>query len=292
MMITKPMKPFKLQDESLIKLPVLATPKIDGIRCLKIDGQALSNSFKPIPNHYVRRLIEAECPDGFDGELVVMEGEFNDSQSAFMSREGKPKFLYKVFDYVKHGLDEPYVSRVNRLDMQLSPGFIEKLIPIHIYTLDELQAYEQQMLTLGHEGVIIRSPLSPYKCGRSTLREGYLIALKRFVDSEAIIVGFEPRYHNANPSFTGELGQTKRSSHQENKIELDTLGVILATDIHTGVSIRVGTGKGLTDTFREKIWKNQSLYLNRMFTYQFQEHGMKDKPRILSFKGFRHIDDI
>jgi len=291
-MITKPMKPFKLQDESLIKVPCLATPKIDGIRCLKINGQALSNSFKPIPNHYVRRLISEQCPDGFDGELVVQDGAFNDSQSAFMSREGKPKFVYKVFDYVKNSLVEQYQNRVLRLETVSVPSFVEKLIPIHLYNLNEIRAYEQQMLALGYEGIVVRSAYSPYKCNRSTFKEGYMIALKRFADSEAIITGFECRYHNDNPDFKDELGRTKRSTCQENLHPMDTLGVILGKDIKTGISIRVGTGLGLTDRVREKIWKNQDRFFNRIFTYSYQAYGMKDLPRILTFKGFRHIDDI
>ena len=46
--ITKPMLAGKCERPDALNFPVLATPKLDGIRCLKIGGRALTRSFKPI----------------------------------------------------------------------------------------------------------------------------------------------------------------------------------------------------------------------------------------------------
>jgi len=291
-MITRPLLAYKIHTVEEAKFPCFATPKIDGIRCLKINGRALSRSFKPIPNDYVRDLIEAECPDGFDGELVLQDGEFNACQSAFMRKAGKPNFIYMVFDYVTGSLDKPYHTRTIELDCVETPTFVTKLLPTGLYNIADLKDYEDRYLARGYEGVCLRTPDSPYKCGRSTYREGYLIALKRFKRSEAIVTGFEARMHNANIAELDAFGNTKRSSHQENKIQMDTLGVILARDIKSGKQIRLGTGQGLTDTYRKHIWDNPDKYLGKTLTYQYQAHGMKDLPRILSFIGFRDPRDL
>ena len=68
------------------------------------------------------------------------------------------------------------------------------------------------------------SPDGPYKCGRSTVREGYLLKLKRFADGEAVILGCCEQMHNANAAQQDAFGRTKRSSHKDNKIGKATLG--------------------------------------------------------------------
>src|SRR5690606_22412947 len=70
-----------------IRFPVLASPKLDGIRATMVDGKALTRSLKPIPNHHVRMWLEANCPNGWDGELMLprrADGtlpDFNEVQS-------------------------------------------------------------------------------------------------------------------------------------------------------------------------------------------------------------------
>src|SRR4051812_44778849 len=100
-MITKPMLAVAAEDLTALKFPLLATPKLDGIRCVVVGGKAMSRSFKPIPNDWVRSEIERTCPDGFDGEIMIKGADFNAAQSQIMSRDGKPDFEYHVFDYVR-----------------------------------------------------------------------------------------------------------------------------------------------------------------------------------------------
>ena len=44
-------------DPDKAKFPYAATPKIDGIRFLMVDGQAVSRSFKPIRNEHIQRIL-------------------------------------------------------------------------------------------------------------------------------------------------------------------------------------------------------------------------------------------
>ncbi|MEX3614478.1 MAG: hypothetical protein VB141_12185 [Burkholderia gladioli] len=50
----KPMLAATLTKPELIKFPVWASPKIDGIRCVFFGGAAYSRSLKPIPNPVVQ----------------------------------------------------------------------------------------------------------------------------------------------------------------------------------------------------------------------------------------------
>ena len=42
-------------DPDKAQFPYAATPKVDGIRFLMVDGQAVSRSYKPIRNEYIQR---------------------------------------------------------------------------------------------------------------------------------------------------------------------------------------------------------------------------------------------
>ncbi len=200
-MITKPMLAGTLKDIADVKYPVLVTPKLDGIRCLKIDGKVVSRNFKAIPNNHVRSWIEKNFPDGVDGELIVEGGTFQATTSAVMRESGEPNVVYYVFDYVRNGIDTSYNERMNNLASYLRdiPKTICKLLmPTLVQNEKDLLEFERACLAEGYEGVMLRSPDGPYKCGRSTVREGYLLKLKRFSDAEATIVGFEELMHNAN----------------------------------------------------------------------------------------------
>lgn len=50
MTITKPMLAASLDSLDSVNFPVYVTPKLDGIRCLKVGGEIVSRSFKPIRN--------------------------------------------------------------------------------------------------------------------------------------------------------------------------------------------------------------------------------------------------
>jgi len=77
--IVKPMLAGKCERPNCLRFPVLATPKLDGIRCLKINSRALTRSFKPVSNQFTRRWIEGNLPDGVDGELIVKGATFSET---------------------------------------------------------------------------------------------------------------------------------------------------------------------------------------------------------------------
>jgi DNA ligase-1 len=293
--ISKPM----LADtpDSLLTLvyPLLATPKLDGIRCLKLDGRILSRKFKDIPNDHIRQTMES-LPDGLDGELMVMGSTFNEVQSAVMSVAGQPNFIYYVFDYVSTSLKTPYSERMIELKNLSLPSYCIKLLPVDIANYNELLFYEESCLADGFEGVMVRKPDGPYKCGRSTVREGLLLKIKQFKDSEAEVIGFEEQLHNANKAEIDELGHTKRSKAVDGLVLAGTLGKFIVREVGNtpwkGKEFAVGTGEGLTAVLRKKIWENQAAYIGKLITYKYQPHGVKDLPRLPIWKGFRDRKDM
>ena len=284
-----------VKDIKTLSYPVYVSPKLDGIRCLKVNGQAVSRKFKPIPNKFIREWIEANLPDGVDGELLA-GGSFNEAQSLIMSRDGEPDFTYQLFDYVKGECAMRFNERqyhllqiYNALSAESQKHVL--IVPQYmVERVEELISFEERFIAAGYEGLMVRSIDSPYKNGRSTLREGYLLKVKRFEDSEAEIIGYGEQMHNGNEAEKDAFGRTKRSSCQENLVPAGILGKLLLKDIKTGVEFGCGTGFDIA--MRKEIWDNQKKYLSRIVCYKCQPSGAKDLPRFPVFKGFRHPDDI
>ena len=109
--------------------------------------------------------------------------------------------------------------------------------------------------------------------------------LKRFKDSEAIIVGFEQKFINANIATTNALGYMERGHSIENKIPADTLGALIVRDIVSQKEFQVGSG--FTDTQRQAIWEDRIRFRGKIIKYKYQEIGMKELPRSPVFLGFR-----
>jgi DNA ligase-1 len=292
--ITKPMLAGKCESIHNLKYPVLATPKLDGIRCLIRDGIAVSRNFKPIPNKFIQATLTACGRDGLDGELMIKgSNNFQEVSSAVMSQDGKPDFEYRVFDYVGRDLIVPYINRMNDLAAvvrAIGNPRVVAVLPKMIEDTTGLEVYAAKCLDEGYEGVMVRTPESPYKCGRSSEREGYLLKVKRFEDKEALVIGFKERLHNTNEAAKDELGRTKRSSHQANMVPMGTLGALCCRTLDTKVEFDIGTG--LDDALRLQLWRVRNTLAGRLVKFKSQPTGVKDKPRFPVFLGFRSEDDL
>lgn len=283
--------------------PVAATPKLDGIRALKVGGRLVSRSFKPIPNVSVRAVLEEILPDGADGELMYGTS-FQECTSAVMrAKQGAPTkgFKYFWFDYVHGDGQVPYAKRMEAMRAYVrahgktfrkhaAEVEIVPLYPTLLRNEDELDAYENRVVGEGYEGVIVRDPDGPYKFGRSTLREGLMLKIKRFLDAEAIVVGAEELMHNENEATTNALGNKKRSSHKKNKVPAGTLGALVVEDPHQGFRFNIGTG--FTDAGRADLWKRRDSLVGKLVKYKYMSVGVKTAPRHPVFLGFRHKNDM
>jgi DNA ligase-1 len=268
-----------------LKYPVYCSPKYDGIRCVIREGVGLSRKLKPIPNEYISKKLK-ECPDDLDGELIVRGKSFNEIQSAVMSEDGEPtKFEYHVFDIIS---DKPYLERIEMLKSIKLPDFCKKVLPHKFENEEDMLEYERECVEdWEFEGIMIRSPTGPYKYGRSTVKQGYLLKLKRFEDAEATIVGFDEMMHNENEKKKDELGHSKRSSKKAGMVPAGVLGSFVVRDGER--EFRVSTG--MTHEDRATYWTNRHAMLGQLVKYRFQESGAKNLPRFPVFLGIRHPDD-
>ena len=218
-------------DVSKLRFPIVVSPKIDGIRCVIVNGKALTRSLKPIPNKALRERLEANTAlDGLDGELVIDGATFQETTSAVMSHDGdSSRVRFHVFDCINVPAS-PFHIRLVSAQMKVRTANTECVVEVpHVLVnnKEELLGYESDALAAGYEGVMLRDPNGKYKHGRSTLKEGGLVKLKRFADAEAVIIGFEERMHNGNEAYTDELGRTKRSSAQAGKVGRGDLGAFV-----------------------------------------------------------------
>ena len=211
--ITKPLLAARSEHEDLATLqyPLGMTTKIDGIRCLIIDGQAVSRTFKPIGNTHIRQLLEQHMPEGMDMELTSGNG-FQECTGNIMREGGEPEVHVWVIDYVDESLDIPYDKRMKRalawFEKAHLPFQISILVPTIAQSRADVEAYEAKALAAGHEGIMLRALDAPYKCGRSTFRERILIKVKRFEDCEAVVLAVEEQMHNENEAERDAFGRS------------------------------------------------------------------------------------
>jgi len=267
-----------------LRFPLLTSPKLDGVRALVINGVVLSRTLKPIPNKFVQSQFSKF--EHWDGELIVGEPTsktcYRDTVSGVMSIEGEPKVRFHAFDHFEHP-SQDYRSRVARLKGVVPRNVL--VVPQHVVTcLDTLLKLEEKMLNQGYEGLILRDPNGVYKFGRSTVKEGLLLKLKRFKDEEFEIVGYEERLHNGNTATTNELGRTQRSSHKAGKSGRGDLGAFVLRH-PSGTTFNVGTG--FTDDERVEIWERRDSCIGKTAKIKFFDIGGYEMPRHPVWLGFR-----
>lgn len=287
----KPMLAATIKDIADVVYPVYASPKLDGIRGVVIDGVLKSRSLKPIPNYFVTARFSQRFFNGLDGELILgsptAKDVYRQSNSACARQEGQPDVKLYVFD--DFSVNAPFSKRLGSLKASMADS--SDLI-LHEQTLInnaiELITYENDCLEMGYEGVILRSPGGLYKYGRSTMKEQGMMKLKRFVDSEAVILEVIEELENTNAKTTNELGRSKRSSHKAGKLGKDTAGGFRVRDIKTGIEFDIGSG--LTDEDGKWYWKNKVWIEDSgdfVIKYKSFMIGVKDKPRHPVYLGPR-----
>lgn len=292
-MTFKPMLATECTDIQKLKFPILASHKLDGVRATMQGGVLLSRSLKPIPNKAVQEMF-ANVPEGIDGELIVGDpcdqDAYRKTVSVVMS-EDKPAKGVNLHVFDKFDDLFGFVVRYDEL-LQKTCGLnsVIQLEQREIADEYQLLQFEAAALEQGHEGVMIRSLDGPYKQGRSTEKEGFLLKLKRFKHSEAIILGAEEKMHNGNEARTNELGHTERSSHKANLSGTGELGALLVRDITTEVEFAIGSG--YTAAMRKKYWERRSSLSGLIVRYTYFPTGSKDKPRFPVFDGFRDERDM
>lgn len=281
-----------------LKYPVAVTLKMDGIRALTINGSLFSRRLKRIPNKEIREASSILGP-ACDVELWNRDLQYHEIESIVMSREHKnsEKICFNILD--RFDLTHGYISRVQHIASYMhniaSPR-VKFAPPTICENAEQLFTFFRMVEEEGGEGICFRTLNSPYKQGRSTLREQHLVKLARWQYAEAVIVGFEEQMENGNSTKRNGTGKIDRSSCQSGLVGKDTLGSLVvrickatATGF-AGADFCIGTGEGLTDKLRKEIWLNRHNYIGRTIKYKCKGHGTKIKPRSPVFVGFRNME--
>lgn len=268
-----------------VSFPILATPKIDGIRAVILKGSLVSRTLKPIPNVHLRAALESLLPEGCDGEAAFGDS-FQTSTSAVMTRDAPTGgFTYYAFDWVgPTGYADRIASLASHLDRPAQAKLaksLEKVVRLVVLTptlikdRPALDAFEDKMLSKGFEGLIVRSPDGRYKLGRSTPKEGLMLKVKRFEDAEAKVTGWEElvRVTDDKDAHTNLLGAL----------------VAIRSD---KVTFKIGSGFSAQQ--RKDYWTSRTTLLGKWVKYKHFNIGSDEKaaPRFPTFLGFRDVQDM
>lgn len=304
----RPMKFAKPKHETQLSnaLPLLGTRKMDGVRVVirPVNQGDLLDDYKygpltyelnRIPNRHIF-LKCSEAPLNLDAEIVTYTNgkldKYHTVESKVMRRAGEPDFKLHVFDYIG---PKGYLDRVQQLRTLDLPDFVEVVPVVVLETMEALTEFETGMINEGWEGIVVRTPDSLYKFGRSTPNEGKSFKIKRFEDAEAVVIGFTEMMRNENEQTVNAHGLSERSSHKAGKVPAGCLGTLICIG-HNNVEFEIGSGfnmgmSGEQDMSRQYIWDHQDEFLMKVFCYKYQPHGEKEAPRLPIGKGWRRDVD-
>lgn len=315
------MKPMLASDydESKIRFPVIAQPKIDGVRALNMTGTLTGRSLKKHANRHVTGYFSHSSLAGFDGEMAAEQECHPDlcrlTTSALSTIDGAPWLMWHVFDYVTPETAHlPYEQRLVAMaarvaQLQADPHLHDlshhlRLIPsVMCATLEQLLEVDAQWLDMGYEGTIIRDPQGMHKQGRSTVKEGGLLRIKRFIDFEVEVTEIIEGVTNTNEAQINELGLQFRSSHQENMVPNGMVGAMMGSIVKDvvdakgavlfaeGSIVKVGAGS-MTHDDRVRYFKEPSLLVGQVVKAKMFPKGVKDKPRFPTFQSIRSKTDL
>jgi DNA ligase-1 len=318
-MIKKPMLATDA-DIKKIKYPCIVQPKIDGVRFMHLIGKPTGRSLKQHKNRHANVFFDAAILSGLDGEMAAnIDPSHPDlcriTSSALGTYEGRPFLKWWIFDHIREGVssDLPYSERYKiakqcveylKFTFPIFEPHIELVPSFNCVSENDLLSLEEDFLELGYEGVIIRDPNGLHKQGRSTIREGGLLRIKRFVEEEAEIVAIIEGETNNNEALTNELGHTYRTSHQANKVGNNMVGSLqgkLLKNVldpltkkllfEAGQLITISPGS-LDHNQRKYYYENPNEIIGKISKFKFFPKGMKDKPRFPNHVSFREKEDL
>jgi DNA ligase-1 len=308
-------------DEAKIKFPCGLQPKIDGVRGLNMTGRLTGRSLKEHKNRHSTNLFSHPALAGLDGEFaaeVETHPELCTLTSSALSRiDGEPQLTWHLFDYVTpETVAYAYKDRYSHLEgrvaaLKLYPDLRDftaalRVVPLVVcHSMEELLEHENRWLDVGYEGVIIRDLGGMHKQGRSTVREGGLLRIKRFIEEEAEVIGIEEGQTNLNEKQTNELGNSFRSTHQENMVPNGQVGSLtcrMLKDVFDpqkkdklllakGQIVTVSPGKMTADQ-RKYYFQNPHEIVNQIVKFKFFPKGGKDKPRFPTYVCIRPKSDM
>lgn len=294
-------------DKPLDKLeyPVIAEPKLDGVRCvclIDFNGEPSfwSRDEKPFVNFEeledeIRSLVKKNPylkGHFLDGEILAKSGRFDDTISRARSHRGKNThidYIFYVFDFDSIS----YVSkcapsgpsgvrlfeRKKRL-LKIKEGIRIRTVPFKIInSAESLFEYHWNNCDLGYEGTMVKPLDSYYHNGRNKDWK----KIKPFYTTDLKIVSMSEGKGKA----AGMMGRIVVEGRIEDREALQEGQDPCEAFMH----VRCEVGTGFTDELRKELWNNQDKYIGQMVEIQYQEVTKDNSLRFPSFKRFRSDRD-
>ena len=293
----KPMLSIDIKDAT-IKYPKLVSYKLDGIRFIvhPLLGM-VTRALKPIPNIRIREkfqpLLDIAIRDNiiFDGEIYSHKLTFQQMISVVMTHDttvNVDKVKFHCFECVAEDTkNAPFIKRNADIKVLLSKETDLVMIVNQriVNSKEEVDKLYRRALSDGYEGLILRSEKSPYKFGRSTLREEYMLKVKPFktFDSYIICVEQSTKVDPLVDKTINELGRSVTSKKKDDRILIEKASAFW---VNYGF-YKVKVSLAMTDEEKIEVWKNRKSYIGRMIEYRGMLVGSKDVPRHPTFIRFR-----
>lgn len=227
-----------------------ASPKMDGIRALYIQGRGLvSRTQKTI--FVGLQHIEAICeqmvaaagePIVVDGELFIPDESFDVASGIIRDRKGydpgqKARVQFHVFGIWKASGWADTQQMVNAIAALVPNQPFVIPAPYALIENDPVVVQERKEIfsTISIEGIMLRHPQLAYVEGRTDA----LLKVKRF-ESAVFTVS---QIHQGSGRLRGSMGK------------------VTVTGEFQGFSVESNVGTGFTDAQRQEIWNNQQQFL-------------------------------
>lgn len=289
--------PDEQVDLSTIKYPILASTKLDGIRCIFKDGKMLSRSLKEIPNKQLQEKFQP-LKDFSKEKGVILDGEMygigltfqqiihfvmTDDLEAKKQKESLPDNLkFWCFDAIKDSPDEPFIERFKYYKSLKFKDMIA-VNQVMMKSKEDVEVMFENFIEEGFEGVILKNSNSKYKFGRATLNSGDCYKVKPYLTFDSEIIKVEERFENTSESYINELGNSQKHSYKDALIPTGIAAcfVVMYKDQEQRVMI---TGE---ENMRRDIWKNKDNYVGKWIEFKGMLVGSKDKVRHPVFLRYR-----
>jgi DNA ligase-1 len=290
--------PNEKADLDNINYPLFASTKLDGIRCIFIDGKMLSRSLKPIANKQLQEKFK-HLKDYSKKHSVILDGELYGERMTFQEithfvmtedlngKEVLPeKLKFYCFDMLKSTPNTPFKERYEALQALINTEKFENIVLVKqkiVKSKKEVEELFDEVLEKGYEGLILKSLTCAYKFGRYTYKSGDAYKVKPFMTFDSKIIGVEERFENTSASFKNELGNSQRHSFKD-AMKPTGIAAVFIVDYEGGEQRVNITGD---ESFRKEIWENRKKYIGKFIEFKGMLVGSKEKVRHPVFIRFR-----
>lgn len=294
-----PNKQVPIED---LPYPLLASVKLDGIRCIFKDGRMVSRALKEIPNVQLQEKFQS-LKDYSKENDVILDGELFTDEITFSELSGLCRRLdapvpeslkFHCFDCIIKGENaKPFIKRYKDT-VKITEQFREtvEVVKHHLVgNVDWVKRLFDTALDRGFEGLMLRSVEGIYKYGRGTINQGIIFKLKPYVtfDAQIIDVTQATKVDPKAEKKTNELGYSETSKKKGDRIPIDKAAdFVVMHEEERELKVVIA----MTDEQKKEVWKNREDYIGRTIEYKGLLVGSKDLPRHPVFLRFRDDKDV